>query len=188
MKDDQELYETKVSSKTIYDGKVLHLFVDDISLPDGKSAIREYVGQVNAVAVLPLTDEGEVLCVRQYRYAHKKVLLEIPAGKLDSYDEDPELGARRELREETGAECATLTPLGGFIGSPAILTEVVHLYLAEGLSFHAPDPDEDEFLEVVRIPLSKLLDMVLSGEIEDGKTQTAILKVAELLRRRGKNA
>ncbi|MBQ7173654.1 MAG: NUDIX hydrolase [Clostridia bacterium] len=188
MKDDQELYEAKVSSKPIYDGKVLHLFVDDVKLPDGKPAIREYVKQVNAVAVLPLTKEGEVLCVRQYRYAHEKVLLEIPAGKLDSDDEDPEVGARRELREETGAECAALTFLGGFIGSPAILTEVVCLYLAEGLSFHAPSPDEDEFLDVVRIPLGRLVDMVLSGEIEDGKTQTAILKVAELLRRRGEMA
>ena len=183
MKDDKELFETKVASHSIYTGKVLHLCVDDISLPNGKPAIREYAKQVNAVAVLPLTDEGDVICVRQYRYAHSQVLLEIPAGKLDSYDEEPEVGARRELREETGAECEELIPLGGFIGSPAILTEVVHLYLARGLSFHAPDPDDDEFLDLCKIPLSELIDQVLSGEIEDGKTQTAILKTAEFLRR-----
>ena len=185
MKDENELRESLVASRSIYEGKVLHLYVDDISLPNGKPALREYVKQVNAVAVLPLTDENEVICVRQYRYAHGRVMLEIPAGKLNSFDEDPELGARRELREETGAECARLIPLGGFIGSPAILTEVVGLYLATGLSFHAPSPDEDEFLEVVKFPLSKLVDMVLSGEIEDGKTQAAILKAAEYLRRKG---
>lgn len=183
MKNDQELIETKVASRSVYEGKVLNLCVDDIALPDGRPAIREYAKQVNAVAVLPLTDEGDVLCVRQYRYALGKVLLEIPAGKLDSTTEDPEIGARRELREETGAECEELIPLGGFIGSPAILTEVVHLYLARGLSFHEPDPDDDEFLDVCKIPLSALVDLVLADEIEDGKTQVAILKAAELLRR-----
>ena len=187
MKDDKKLRERKVASHSIYKGKVLHLFVDDVALPNGKPAVREYVKQVGAVAVLPLTEENEVVCVRQYRYAHKKVLLEIPAGKLDSFDEDPELGARRELREETGAECETLIPLGGFIGSPAILTEVVHLYLARGLSFHAPNPDDDEFLDLCKIPLAELVDLVMAGEIEDGKTQTAILKAAEFLRREGKS-
>lgn len=183
MKDDKELIEQKVASRSIYRGKVLELCVDDISLPNGKPAVREYAKQVNAVAVLPLTDDGDVLCVRQYRYAHGRVMLEVPAGKLNSFDEDPEVGARRELREETGAECEELIPLGGFIGSPAILSEVVFLYLARGLSFHAPDPDDDEFLDLCKIPLSELVDKVLAGEIEDGKTQTILLKAAEFLRR-----
>ena len=185
MKDEKELLERKVASRSVYEGKVLNLCVDDVALPDGRPAVREYVKQVNAVAVLPLTDAGEVLCVRQYRYAHGRVMLEVPAGKLDSFTEDPVLGARRELREETGAECASLIPLGGFIGSPAILSEVVHLYLARGLSFHEADPDDDEFLDLCKIPLSTLVDMVLAGEIEDGKTQTLILKAAEQLRREG---
>lgn len=183
MKDDKELIERKVASRSIYKGKVLELCVDEIALPDGNPAVREYAKQVGAVAVLPLTEAGDVICVRQYRYAHGRVMLEIPAGKLDSSDEDPEVGARRELREETGAECKELIPLGGFIGSPAILTEVVCLYLARGLSFHAPDPDDDEFLDLCKFPLGELVDKVLAGEIEDGKTQTAILKAAEYLRR-----
>lgn len=188
MKDDKELREVGLSSRSIYEGRVLHLFEDMVRLPDGREAAREVIRHVGAVAVLPMTDNGDVLCVRQYRYAHESLLLEIPAGKLDFAGEDPESAARRELREETGAECEKLTPLGLFIGSPAILTEVVRLYLAEGLSFHAPSPDEDEFLEVVRLPLKTLVTMALTGEIEDGKTQTAILKVAELLRRRGEMA
>lgn len=188
MKDDQEFRESKLSSRSIYQGRVLHVFEDDIALPDGRPAKREYILHVGAVAVLPLTEDGEVFCVRQYRYPHEKVMLEIPAGKLDFAGEDPESAARRELREETGAECKNLTSLGCFTGSPAILGETVHLYLAEGLTFHEQDLDEDEFLEVLKLPLSKLVDDVLAGKIADGKTQVAILKTAELLRRRGQNA
>ena len=178
------LEECCISSELIYDGKIVHLYVDCVSLPNGESSVREYVKHVGAVAVLPLTDEGEVICVRQYRYAHGCVLTEIPAGKLDSPDEDRVSAALRELREETGAHCDRLTHLGLFRSTPAILNEKIDLYLAEGLTFGETDPDEDEFLEVVRIPLSELVDRVLRGEITDGKTQVAILQVNELLRRR----
>ena len=112
------------------------------------------------------------------------MLTEIPAGKLDSPDEDHVEAALRELREETGAHCKKLTHLGLFRSTPAILNEKIDLYLAEGLTFGETDPDEDEFLETVRIPLSTLVDQVLQGEITDGKTQVAILQVNELLRRR----
>lgn len=176
--------EKRVRSELIYDGKVVHLFVDDVELPDGSPAIREYVRHVGAVAVLPLTDKGEVICVRQYRYAHGTVMTEIPAGKLDSPEEDHVSAALRELREETGARCEKLTPLGLYRSTPAILDEKVFLYFAEGLTFGETDPDDDEFLQVVRIPLAELTDMVLAGEITDGKTQVAVLKVNEILRRR----
>ena len=111
-------------------------------------------------------------------------MLEIPAGKLDSTDEDHVEAALRELREETGAHCERLTDLGLYRSTPAILDEKIDLYLAEGLTFGEMDLDEDEFLAVERIPLSTLLDMVMNGEITDGKTQVAILKTCELLRRR----
>ena len=178
------LQETCVSSKLIYDGRVVRLFVDEVSLPNGAHSIREYCRHIGAVAVLPLTDEGEVICVRQFRYAHGCVMTEIPAGKLDSRDEDHVEAALRELREETGARCETLTHLGLFRSTPAILDEKIDLYLAEGLTFGETDPDEDEFLEVDRIPLSELVEQVMRGEITDGKTQVAILKTAEILRRR----
>lgn len=178
------LEERCISSELIFDGKVMRVFVDRIALPNGKESFREYTRHVGAVAVLPLTDEGEVICVRQYRYAHGKVLTEIPAGKLDSPDEDHVEAALRELREETGAVCQTLTPLGLYRATVAILDEKIDLYLAEGLTFGETDPDEDEFLEIVRIPLSAMVEMVMSGEITDGKTQVAVLKTAEILRRR----
>ena len=184
---DEHLTETCASSELIFDGKVLHVYVDQIDLPNGARGVREYIKHVGAVAVLPLTEAGEVVCVRQYRYAVGEALLEIPAGKLDFAGEDRRSAAERELREETGARCEKMTHLGVYLGSPALLDERIDLYLAEGLSFGETDPDDDEFLDVVRIPLSELLEAVMEGEIPDGKTQLAVLKVAELLRRRENN-
>lgn len=183
----ESLEEKCVSSELIYDGKVMRVYCDQITLPDGNPAIREYVRHVGAVAVLPLTDEGEVICVRQYRYAHGCVLTEIPAGKLDSPTEDHAEAALRELREETGAICKKLTHLGLYRATVAILDEKIDLYLAEGLTFGDTDFDDDEFLEIVRIPLSKMVDMVLAGEITDGKTKVAVLQTNEILRRRAQS-
>jgi len=181
-----ELTEKKVNSRLIFDGKVVHLYVDDITLPDGKPATREHIKHVGAVCVVPLTDKDEVICVKQYRYPFSQVLLEIPAGKLDSYDEDPVEAALRELREETGAVCESLVSIGQYYPSPAILGERIHMFLARGLSFGKTDFDEDEFLEIVKIPLSELYERVLDGKIRDGKTQTAILKTVGLLQREAK--
>ncbi len=181
---EEHLIERQLSSELIYDGRVVHLYVDRVALPDGSESLREYVRHIGAVAVLPLCDDGSVICVRQYRYCHGLVMTEIPAGKLDSKTEDHVEAALRELREETGARCKSLTYLGLFRSTPAILDEKIDLYLAEGLTFGETDLDEDEFLEVERIPLSTLVDRVLNGEITDGKTQVAILKANELLRRR----
>ena len=183
-----ELEEKQIDSKLIYDGKVVHLYVDRVSLPNGAESVREYVRHIGAVAVLPLTDEGDVICVRQFRYAHGCLMTEIPAGKLDSKTEDHVEAALRELREETGARCEKLTYLGLFRSTPAILDEKIDLYLAEGLTFGERDPDEDEFLNTVRVPLSDLVEDVMQGRIADGKTQVAILKVNEILRRRKENA
>ncbi len=182
---DEALRETGVSSELIFDGKVVHLYLDNILLPDGKPATREYLRHVGAVAVLPLFADGTVACVRQYRYPHAEVLTEIPAGKLESKAEDHVQAALRELREETGCSCGRLTYLGRFYSSPAILDEVIDLYLAEELQEGQASPDEDEFIAPVRIPLARLVDMVLAGEIPDGKTQAAVLWGNELLRRRG---
>ena len=176
--------EKTLSSKLIFDGKVIHLHLDDIELPNGKTGFREYCTHNGAVCVIPITDNGEVICVRQYRYAIGKHLLEIPAGKLDSIDEDPNDAVRRELREETGAIAGKLTYLGLYYGSPALINEKIYMYLAEDLSFGECDPDDDEFLEIIKIPLNELYDMVLRGDIEDGKTQSAVLRAYELLRRK----
>lgn len=164
----------------VFDGKVLHVYCDEIIQPDGKAATREYAKHLGAVCVVPLTDEGEVICVKQYRYAHRRMFLEIPAGKLDYVGEDRREAALRELREETGALCKTLTHIGDIVPSPAILTEKISMYLAEGLSFTETEYDEGEFIEIVRIPLATLVEMIMNGEIEDAKTQTAILKVWQM--------
>lgn len=179
------LFEEKtISSKLIFDGKVIHLHVDDILLPNGNTSIREYCTHNGAVCVIPITSEGEVICVRQYRYAIGKSILEIPAGKLDSVDENPDDAVRRELREETGAISGKLTYLGLYYGSPALLSEKIYMYLAEDLSFGDCDPDDDEFLEIIKIPLDELVDMVLKGEIEDGKTQSAVLRAKAIISKR----
>lgn len=174
-------FEEKTKSENlVFDGKVLHVYCDDIIQPDGKDAKREYAKHLGAVCVVPLTAENEVICVKQYRYAVRRMFLEIPAGKLDYADEDRREAALRELREETGALCKTLTHLGDIITSPAILTEKISMYLAEGLTFGETEYDEGEFIEIVKIPLAELVDMIMRGEIEDAKTQTAILKVWNL--------
>ena len=184
---DENLIEKKIDSQCIYDGKVLHVFCDKIELPNGNAATREYAKHIGAVAVVPLTDEGEVLCVRQFRYPLRRVILEIPAGKLDSYTEDFREAALRELREETGATCDRLDYIGDLVTTPALIDEVIHLYLARGLTFGETDFDDDEFLDVVKVPLDTLVDMIMDGRIKDAKTQTAILKTRMILDRENNN-
>lgn len=182
------LEEKCTSSKLIYEGKVVKLFEDEIELPNGAPARREYVRHVGAVCVLPLTDDGNVVMERQFRYPFGKILVEIPAGKLNDANEDPTLAALRELREETGIVPQSMTHLGDFIGSPAILGERVSMFLARGLSFCEQQLDEDEFLEVFTMPLEDAVKKVLSGEIADGKTQAAVLKTHIILQKEGKKS
>lgn len=180
-----KLEERKINSTPIFDGKVLHVRVDEVKLPNGESATREYVKHVGAVGIVALTDEGEVLLERQYRYPFADVLVEIPAGKLNSPEEDPRKAAVRELKEETGAVAGELIYLGDFYGSPAILGERMRMYLARALTFEEQAPDEDEFLEVFRMPLDEVVEEILAGNIPDGKTQAAVLRVAAMLKKEG---
>ncbi len=176
-----DLIEKKLTSELIFDGKVVHLYRDVVELPDKSTSVREYVKHLGAVCVVPVTDDGYVILERQYRYAVGQVLVEIPAGKLDYAGEDFREAALRELREETGAVPRELIDMGDYFGSPAIMGEQIRMFLAKGLSFGETDLDEDEFLEVYRLPLSEAVEMVLRGEIPDGKTQTAILRANALL-------
>ncbi len=168
--------EKKISSKEIYKGKVLHVVEDKIMLPNGKESVREIVHHKGAVCVIPVTDDGDVICVKQFRYAHGEVVLEVPAGKLEETDKDPLEAAMRELSEETGATAKHIDYLGKLYTSPAILDEVIYMYMATGLTFGETHPDEDEFLEVVKIPLTRLRDMVMKSEIPDAKTQACVLR------------
>ena len=180
----KHLEEKFVSRKEIFDGHVLHVVCDTIELPNGKEATREICLHNGAVAIIPILPDGRVIMERQYRYAHSRVVLEIPAGKLDSPDEIPLEAAKRELREETGALAGKITYLGEIVASPALVSEIIHLYLAEELTFGERELDEDEFLDVEYIPLTELKNMVMRGEIADAKTQIAVLKACEILENR----
>lgn len=173
---ESELCELYRSREDIFSGQIVHLVRDTVTLPNGKSATREMMLHNGAVAILPLFEDGTVLMEYQFRYPLGRVVYEIPAGKLDGKDEDHREAALRELREETGYTAKSLTSLGYYIPSPAVLSERIELFLAEGLTPGSTDLDEDEFLYTERVPLRTLCEMVLRGEIEDGKTQTALLK------------
>jgi ADP-ribose pyrophosphatase len=175
---DAALCESPLESQEIFDGRVVHLFRDEVRLPNGERAVREVIRHGGAVCVVPLTQQGEVVCVCQYRYPHAKVLLEIPAGKLDSKEEDHEEAARRELAEETGYTAKELIPLGKFYPACAYSDETIWMYLAKGLKMGDRHPDADEFLDVELIPLKDLVTEVLAGRIPDAKTQIAVLKAA----------
>lgn len=169
-------YEEKtLSSDLIYDGRILHVRNDAVLLPNGHKSAREWIAHPGGVCVLALTDTDEVLLVRQFRYPYRKEVLELPAGKLEP-GEDPLEAGKRELQEETGAAAERYVSLGEFYPSCGYTNEIIYLYMARGLRFGAQHPDEDEFLDVVRMPLAQAVERVLAGELPDGKTQTALLK------------
>lgn len=178
-----ELKETRLDGRTIFKGRILRLEVDEVALPNGEEAIREVVRHPGGVCVLPLHEDGSVELVEQFRYPYDDVILELPAGKLDP-GEDPLAAAQRELSEETGLTAARWTDLGLFYPSTGFTDEVLHLYLAETLSQGDTHPDEDEFLERLRLPLDELLERIMSGSIPDGKTQVLALKAYRYLQSR----
>lgn len=174
-----DLKETKKSSQLIFDGVILHVYKDTVTLPNGETATREVIRHNGAAAIVPIKANGDVLIERQFRYPFDCVMTEIPAGKLDK-GEDPETGAKRELMEETGLINAKLTGIGTLYPSVAYVDEVIHIFVATGFEQGENKLDEDEFLETEWVHIDKLCDMVMDGEIPDSKTQTAILKVWRL--------
>ena len=176
----KHLEEKQISREEIFKGVALHVVKDEILLPNGKRSVREISLHNGAAAVIPILPDGRVVMERQYRYAHGRVMLEIPAGKLDTPDEIPIEAAKRELREETGAVAKKITSLGKIAPSPALINEVIHLFMAEDLSFGENELDEGEFLDIELIHLDTLYEMVMRGEITDSKTQIAILKAKQL--------
>ena len=185
MQNFENLVETQVDSREIFDGHIMHVFKDTVRLPNGADASREYMRHVGAVCVVPLLDDGSVLLERQFRYPVGQVLIEIPAGKLDSKAEDPQAAAKRELLEETGAVAGELLEHGLFLPPCAYSDEAIHMYAAKNITFREQKLDEDEFLNVFTMPLEQAVSEVLSGNIPDAKTQTALLKIW-LLRQQGK--
>ena len=177
-----DMTERTVSHSRLYDGLIVNVDLDQVKLPNARIAKREIVNHPGGVAVLPLNDDGTVTLVRQYRYAFSSVLTEIPAGKLDA-DEEPKEGALRELKEEIGVHVGELIDLGCVYPSPGFCREILYLYLARDLTYGESCPDEDEFLEVIRVPFDDLLEQVMQGDIKDAKTVAAVLKTKVILER-----
>ncbi len=177
----ERLAETNIASEEIFDGIIMHVYRDTVKLPDGKEAFRELMRHIGAVCVIPVTEDNEVIVERQYRYPINKIITEIPAGKLNSKQEDRLLAAKRELLEETGITADNWLDMGELYCACAYSDEMINVYLATGLHFGERKLDEDEFLDVKKVPLKELVDQVMRGEIADSKTQIAILKTARHL-------
>lgn len=175
-----KLEEKTVESELKYDGKIVKLFVDKAEVENGDIVKREVIKHPGGVCVVPLDEDENVIFVRQFRYPHKRVFLEIPAGKLEYGENHRECGLR-ELKEETGCVCDSFEYLGNLVPTPAYDTEIIHMYLARGLHAGEQNLDKDEFLETEKIPLKKAAEMIMKNEIADAKTQVAILKTMFLL-------
>ena len=176
MNDKDQLTEKQIASQKVYDGGMLHVFRDDIELPDGNASYREYISHDGAVCVVAITADNKVVMEHQYRYPIGRVISEIPAGKLDSPQEDRLEAAKRELREETGITADEWVNLGNFLSAPAYSEENITMFLATGLHWGERSLDEGEFINVYEVSLESLVEDILAGRIEDAKTQAAVLK------------
>ncbi len=173
--------ERVTSAKRIYDGKVVNLRVDTVVLPNGRMAQREVVEHRDAVAIIPMKEDGAVILVRQWRTPARAALLEIPAGSTDP-GEEAEAAAGRELGEEINFQAGRLTRLFQTYMAPGYSTEIIHYFLAEDLTPFQGEPDEDENIEIVTLPLAEAIDKITSGEINDAKSVSGLLWVARMRR------
>lgn len=168
------LHEQVTASERVYEGRIINVRNDSVELSGGRSARREVVEHAAVVAIVPLDSDGNVVLVRQYRLPAEEVLLEVPAGGVDD-GEDIEAAAQREMQEETGYRAGTLTRLAGFYVSPGYVTEFIHVFLATDLVEDSIPGDDDEQIEVVRIPLAEALRLIETGEIKDAKSIVGLM-------------
>lgn len=178
---DDKLRENFLSGEEIYNGKIIKVERWQVSLPNGQTAPREIVRHNGAAAIVPIDAAGNVTLVRQYRVAVGRFTWEIPAGKLDSPDEDPFHAARRELEEETGLQAENWQLLNRIDTTPGFCTERIAIYLATGLSQQNAHPDEDEFLGLTKMPLDEAVALCMAGEIHDSKTLVGLLMAQKAL-------
>ncbi len=176
---ESDLMEKTIRKIYVFKGRVVNVRNDDVQLSNGKIVSREVVEHRGGVGILPITAQGEVLLVKQYRYPYEELLLEIPAGKLEPGETPFETGVR-ELQEETGMNATRYFDLGIDYPSPGYCNEKIHLYAADGLIEIGQHLDEGEFLNVLSVPLTEALTMVYNGELKDSKTVIALLKYHEM--------
>lgn len=168
------LVEKLVEQKEVFNGKVLKMITEIVELPNGKEGYREIVKHPGAVAILAINDKGNVILVEQYRRAVDKILLEIPAGKLEK-EEEIEVAAKRELEEETGYKSRKFTYLGKIYTAPGFTDEVIHIYKAEELYKGEVNRDEDEFINVIEMSVEDIKKSIKEGNILDSKTISSIM-------------
>ena len=166
-------HEERLATRRAYDGHILHVRVDDVRLPSGRETVREMIEHPGSVIVLPVTTDGEVLLIRQYRYTTGEMLIELPAGLIDE-GEEPETAARRELTEETGYEAGELHVLGAAYVSPGYTQEESNFYVATGCAQVEHEPDEDEPIDVIHVPLADLPGLLQPGESPIRNAQTLL--------------
>ncbi len=172
-----DLTEKKISSEVVFDGVLLHVKKDKVLLPNGGTSTREYIVHNGAVAVIPVLPNGNILMEKQFRYPCQKVYLEIPAGKIDK-GEDSRNACIRELKEETGGVASSIEFLCDIQPTIAYSTEIINIYVAKGLEIQDTNPDEDEFIDLIEMPIATLLKMILNNEIIDSKTCYGLLHYA----------
>ncbi|NLN87176.1 MAG: NUDIX hydrolase [Syntrophomonadaceae bacterium] len=164
-----DLEEETLHSQEIFAGRMVHLRVDTVELPDGGQSTREVIEHAGAVAIVALDSEDQIVLVKQYRHPVQKVLLEIPAGTLEN-DEEPLDCARRELEEETGLRASNWNKILTYYSTPGFTNECLHIFMASGLSAGTAKTDQDEFIEAMRVPLSEAYEQIFTGQIADGKS------------------
>lgn len=167
--------------EVLFEGRIIRVHVDDVTLENGQPAKREVVDHPGGVSVACLTDQNELIFVRQFRYPYKEELLELPAGKLER-GEDPFEAMKREQQEETGTTGKDYVFLGNIYPTPGYTNEIIRMWACRVESWGEQKPDDDEFIEVECIPLDKAVEMVMENQLPDAKTQIGVLKVAQLVK------
>lgn len=174
--------EKTMKSEKIYEGKILSVRIDTVELPDKKYSKREIVEHPGAVAIVPITKEKEIVFVKQFRKATESVLIEIPAGKLE-INEQPVNCAVRELKEETGLSAEKIEYVLDYYSSPGFTNERIHLFFATGIVYGEAAPEDDEYIDVIKLNINEAVDMIRRGIIKDGKTITGVLMAYDRMER-----
>lgn len=174
---DTLLREKRLTSKKVFNGKLLQVYSDKAELPDKSTSVREWIKHPGASAVVPVFEDGTIMLLQQFRYPPNKTFIEVPAGKIDA-GEDRKATAERELFEESGVKCENLQEVGSFYPAIGYADEIIYVYVGWGLTEESQSVDDDEFLLKYRIPFSKALNMIKTGEISDGKTICSLVQAS----------
>jgi ADP-ribose pyrophosphatase len=182
-----ELTEDSLHSEQLVDGKLLKAYRDRVRLTNGTESVREWIDHPGASAVVPLFEDGTTVLIRQFRFPPRQTFIEVPAGKLDKEGQNPEEVAYRELEEETGWKASRMTSLGSLYPCIGYSNEVIHFFLAEGLTEGETGLEEGEVVEPFRVRFKEAVELAKRGEINDMKSAAALMMADAFLQREGRN-